>query len=65
MATVVSQMLDKPHNGESDYSLIIPEQQLRHSRQTQRISNVVMGCIAGISLPVGGIGILKSRFPKE
>jgi len=40
---VVSQTLDKPHNGESDYSLAIPEQRLRRSRRAQRISNVVMG----------------------
>jgi putative ABC transport system permease protein len=58
-ATVVSQMLDKLHNGESDYSLVIPEQPLHRSQQTRRISNVVMGCIAGISLLVGGIGIMN------
>jgi putative ABC transport system permease protein len=58
-ALVVSQMLDKLHNGESDYSLVIPEQLLRQSQQTQRIFNIVMGCIAGISLLVGGIGIMN------
>jgi putative ABC transport system permease protein len=58
-ALVVSQMLDTLHNGESDYSLVIPEQLLRQSQQTQRIFNIVMGCIAGISLLVGGIGIMN------
>jgi putative ABC transport system permease protein len=58
-AMVVSKMLDKMHNGESDYSLVIPEQLLRQSQQTQRIFNIVMGCIAGISLLVGGIGIMN------
>lgn len=58
-ALVVSQMLDKLHNGESDYSLVIPEQLLRQSQHTQRIFNIVMGCIAGISLLVGGIGIMN------
>jgi putative ABC transport system permease protein len=58
-ALIVSQMLDKLHNGESDYSLVIPEQLLRQSQQTQRIFNIVMGCIAGISLLVGGIGIMN------
>jgi putative ABC transport system permease protein len=52
-------MLDKLHNGEADYSLVIPEQLLRQSRQTQHIFNIVMGCIAGISLLVGGIGIMN------
>jgi putative ABC transport system permease protein len=58
-ALVISQMLDKLHNGESDYSLVIPEQLLRQSQHTQRIFNIVMGCIAGISLLVGGIGIMN------
>jgi putative ABC transport system permease protein len=58
-ALVVSHMLDKLHNGEADYSLVIPEQLLRQSQQTQRIFNIVMGCIAGISLLVGGIGIMN------
>lgn len=58
-ALVVSQLLDKLHNGEQDFSLIIPEQLLRQSQQTQKIFNIVMGCIAGISLLVGGIGIMN------
>jgi putative ABC transport system permease protein len=32
---------------------------LEHSRRTQRLFNIVMGCIAGISLLVGGIGIMN------
>jgi putative ABC transport system permease protein len=58
-ALVVSQLLDKLHNGEPDFSLIVPEQLFRQSQQTQRIFNIVMGCIAGISLLVGGIGIMN------
>jgi putative ABC transport system permease protein len=58
-ALIVSRMLEKLHDGESDYSLIIPEQLLRQSQHTQRIFNIVMGCIAGISLLVGGIGIMN------
>jgi hypothetical protein len=34
-ALVVSHMLDKLHNGEADYSLVIPEQLLRQSQQTR------------------------------
>ncbi len=56
---VVSQMLDKLHNGEPDFSLIVPEQLYRQNQQTQKIFNIVMGCIAGISLLVGGIGIMN------
>ena len=58
-ALVVSQLLDKLHNGEPDFSLIVPEQLFRQSRQTRNIFNIVMGCIAGISLLVGGIGIMN------
>ncbi len=58
-ALVVSQMLEKLHNGETDFSLIVPERLLRQSQQTQRIFNIVMGCIASISLLVGGIGIMN------
>ena len=36
-----------------------PRGAARHSRETQRLFNLVMGCIAGISLLVGGIGIMN------
>ena len=39
--------------------MVIPEKLLEQSRQTQRIFNIVMGSIAGISLLVGGIGIMN------
>ena len=32
---------------------------MRQSQRTQQIFNIVMGCIAGISLVVGGIGIMN------
>ena len=35
----------------------MPEALLEQSRRTQRLFNIVMGAIAGISLLVGGIGI--------
>jgi putative ABC transport system permease protein len=37
----------------------VPEALLAQSRRTQRLFNLVMGCIAGISLLVGGIGIMN------
>jgi putative ABC transport system permease protein len=58
-ALVASQLLEKLHNGEPDFSLIVPEQLFRQSQRTQRIFNIVMGCIASISLLVGGIGIMN------
>jgi putative ABC transport system permease protein len=38
---------------------VVPEQLLRQRQSTLRIFNVVMGAIAGISLMVGGIGIMN------
>jgi putative ABC transport system permease protein len=58
-ATVLGALLERLHGGASDYELIVPEALLEQSRQTQRLFNVVMGCIAGISLLVGGIGIMN------
>ncbi len=42
-----------------DYEVIVPRELLKQSQQTQRIFNIVMGSIAGISLLVGGIGIMN------
>jgi putative ABC transport system permease protein len=37
----------------------VPQALLDRSRRTQRLFNIVMGCIASISLLVGGIGIMN------
>ena len=42
-----------------DFDLVVPEALLEQSRKTQRLFSIVMGCIAGISLLVGGIGIMN------
>ncbi|HEX2685031.1 MAG TPA: ABC transporter permease [Kofleriaceae bacterium] len=56
---VVGTLLDRLHGGARDYDIIVPEALLQHSRQTQELFNLVMGLIAGISLLVGGIGIMN------
>jgi putative ABC transport system permease protein len=56
-AKLVEQLLDRLHGGEEDFELVVPEALLEQSRKTQRLFNIVMGAIAGISLLVGGIGI--------
>jgi putative ABC transport system permease protein len=58
-ANFVEQVLFRRHNQEQNYKLIVPEQLLKQSEETQRIFNIVMGAIAGISLLVGGIGIMN------
>lgn len=56
---VIKKMLARRHFGVDDYEVVVPEALVRQSQQTQRIFNVVMGAIAGISLLVGGIGIMN------
>ncbi|MCX5744788.1 MAG: ABC transporter permease [Proteobacteria bacterium] len=56
---VVGTLLDRLHGGAHDFEIVVPEALLRHSRETQRLFNLVMGLIAGISLLVGGIGIMN------
>jgi putative ABC transport system permease protein len=51
--------MQRLHGGASDYTLVVPEALLEQSRRTQRLFDIVMGCIAGISLLVGGIGIMN------
>jgi len=58
-ARVIEPLLARLHGGADDYEVVVPEALLEQSRQTQRIFNVVMGSIAGISLLVGGIGIMN------
>ena len=58
-AKVVSAILDATHKGAGDFSVVVPAGLLEERRRTQFIFNVVMICIAGISLLVGGIGIMN------
>ncbi len=58
-ANLVNRILDRVHYGVKDFEVILPEQLLEQKQKTQRIFNVVMGAIAGISLLVGGIGIMN------
>lgn len=55
----VKQLMELRHGGIEDYSLIIPAALLEQQKQTQQIFNIVMACVAGISLLVGGIGIMN------
>ena len=58
-AAAIRELLSRLHGGAEDYELVVPEALLEQSRRTQRLFNIVMGCIAGISLLVGGIGIMN------
>jgi putative ABC transport system permease protein len=58
-AAAIKGLLRQLHGGVDDYEIVVPEALLNQSRETQRIFSIVMGCIAGISLLVGGIGIMN------
>ncbi len=56
---IVSAILNATHNGASDFSVLVPADLLAQREQQQLVFQIVMICIAGISLLVGGIGIMN------
>jgi len=58
-ADVIRRMLLRRHNGLYDFEVTIPELLLKQQQRTKGIFNIVLGVIAGISLIVGGIGIMN------
>ncbi len=58
-AEVISRLLQRRHNGVTDFEITIPELLLKQQQRTKDIFNLVLGLIAGISLLVGGIGIMN------
>ena len=58
-AEIISRLLERKHYGVIDYQIEIPELLLKQQQRTNDIFNYVLGAIAGISLLVGGIGIMN------
>jgi putative ABC transport system permease protein len=58
-ARTVDHLLARRHGDQNDYELVIPAALLKQQQQTQQIFTIVMSAIAGISLLVGGIGIMN------
>jgi putative ABC transport system permease protein len=58
-AEVISKLLERRHMMVVDFEITIPELLLKQQQRTQNIFNIVLGAIAGISLLVGGIGIMN------
>jgi putative ABC transport system permease protein len=58
-AEVLSRMLARRHYEVVDFEIEIPELLLKQQQRTNDIFNYVLGAIAGISLLVGGIGIMN------
>jgi putative ABC transport system permease protein len=59
VAQVISKILKRRHKDVVDYEITIPELLLKQQQRTKSIFNFVLGAIAGISLLVGGIGIMN------
>ncbi len=59
IADVLSRYLVRRHFDVVDYEVTIPELLLKQQQRTKQIFNIVLGAIAGISLLVGGIGIMN------
>jgi putative ABC transport system permease protein len=58
-AATLMHLMIRRHKDTDDFEMIVPEALLEQHRKTQQIFTVVMACIAGISLLVGGIGIMN------
>lgn len=56
---LIKKILDRRHQGVEDFQIKIPELLLKQEQKTKDIFNIVLGAIAGISLIVGGIGIMN------
>lgn len=57
--TVIARFLERRHREQPVYELVVPLSLIAQSEAQQAIFNLVMGLIAGISLLVGGIGIMN------
>lgn len=58
-AIMIKRILLRRHSELYDFEVTIPELLLKQQQKTKNIFNVVLGAIAGISLIVGGIGIMN------
>jgi putative ABC transport system permease protein len=57
-AQAIKTILAKTHT-QADYEMTVPLELLQQAEATKRIFSIVLGSIAGISLLVGGIGIMN------
>ncbi|MCA1751941.1 MAG: ABC transporter permease [Cryomorphaceae bacterium] len=59
VADIASRLLSRTHFDVVDYQIEIPELLLKQQQRNNELFNYVLGAIAGISLLVGGIGIMN------
>ena len=58
-ADLIARLLKRRHLGQVDFEVEVPELLLEQEQKTQDTFNLVLAVIAGISLLVGGIGIMN------
>ncbi len=58
-ADVIARILKRRHHDRVDFEIQVPELLLQQQQKTQETFNLVLAVIAGISLLVGGIGIMN------
>ncbi len=58
-SNVIARLLKRRHQTVVDYEMAVPEKMLEAQQETQDTFNQVLAFIAGISLLVGGIGIMN------
>jgi putative ABC transport system permease protein len=56
---LIGKILKRRHNDVDDYEIVVPELLLKQEQKTRKLFNIVLAVIAGISLLVGGIGIMN------
>lgn len=55
----ITQLLLTRHNNVEDFQVIVPKKIMQQVRQEQKVFSIIMGGIAGLSLLVGGVGIMN------
>jgi putative ABC transport system permease protein len=58
-AAMARKLLEPSHPAGDDFEVQVPLELLRQAEREKRIWNLVLGSIAGISLVVGGVGIMN------
>ena len=58
-AAIVKRILETAHEGTADYEIIVPRELLIEAQKAQRTFNLMLAAVAGISLLVGGIGVMN------
>ncbi len=55
----IKNYMEKTHSRQEDWGVVVPYDLLKQREKTQNIFTIIMSSIAGISLLVGGIGIMN------